>query len=450
MAGFDEAQAYLNGLGIDKMKSLTPSLHRMQAICEALNHPELSIPTIHITGTNGKTSTARIASALLAATGLTVGTYTSPHLESVRERLALNGEAIGEDAFGEMFDHLRPYLTLVEGRLGEELSYFEVLTALYFLWAAEAPVDVSVVEVGLGGRWDATNVIPAPVAVITNIGLDHTGLLGTDKVTVAKEKAGIIKPNSIVVTGERAGSVLGVIEDEAAAAGATLSRFDKDYSVTENLVAVGGRYLSILTSVARYEGLFLPLHGSHQGLNAATALESVARFLPAQDLEQDVVAEGFAHIVVPGRLETLGFPTPGAPSGDVDPYAAPENPSVVLDVAHNPDGMSALVSSLLEAFAFERCVFVIGILGDKDYEGMLRELARIPCHAILTEARTVRSVPPDELARACERLGLSHEVIEGVPAAVSSATQAAGPGDLVTITGSHYVVGEARGFLLDN
>jgi dihydrofolate synthase / folylpolyglutamate synthase len=184
--------------------------------------------------------------------------------------------------------------------------------------------------------------------------------------------------------------------------------------------------------------LFLPLHGSHQGLNAATALESVARFLPAQDLEQDVVAEGFAHTSVPGRLETIAHPG----SSDFAP------PSIVLDVAHNPDGMSALVSSLLEAFAFERCVFVVGILGDKDYEGMLRELVRIPCHAVLTEARTVRSVPPDDLAGACERLGLSYEVIEGVPAAVSSATQAAGPGDLVTVTGSHYVVGEARGFLL--
>ena len=178
MVGFAEAEAYLNSLGIDAMKSLKPSLHRIQAICEALDHPELSIPTIHITGTNGKTSTARIASSLLAATGLTVGTYTSPHLQTVRERLALNGEPIAEEAFGEMFDHLRPYITLVEGRLGEKLSYFEILTGLYFLWAAEAPVDASVVEVGLGGRWDATNVVPAPVAVITNVGLDHTGLLG--------------------------------------------------------------------------------------------------------------------------------------------------------------------------------------------------------------------------------------------------------------------------------
>jgi dihydrofolate synthase/folylpolyglutamate synthase len=446
VAGFEEAQAYLNGLGIDAMKSLTPSLHRMQAICEALNHPELSIPTIHITGTNGKTSTARVAASLLAATGLTVGTYTSPHLESVRERLALNGEPISEEAFGEMFDHLRPYLTLVEGRLGEKLSYFEILTALYLLWAAESPVDASVVEVGLGGRWDATNVIPAPVAVITNVGLDHTNLLGTDKATVAKEKAGIIKPNSIVVTGERPGEALTVIEEEAATAGATLSRYDKDFSVTENLVAVGGRYLSMTTSGGAYEGLFLPLHGAHQGVNAATAVESITRFLPAQELEQDVIAEGFAKSVVPGRLETLAFPSrnPGA----IDGSAAPENPSIVLDVAHNPDGMSALVSSLLEAFAFERVVFVIGILGDKDYEGMLREITRIPCHLILTEARTVRSVAPDELALACERLGLSHEVIEGVPAAVSSAAQAAGPGDLVAITGSHYVVGEARGFLL--
>ncbi|MGH2754728.1 MAG: bifunctional folylpolyglutamate synthase/dihydrofolate synthase [Actinomycetota bacterium] len=446
MSGFEEAHAYLNGLGIDAMKSLAPSLHRIQAICEALNHPELSIPTIHITGTNGKTSTARIASALLAATGLTVGTYTSPHLETVRERITLSGEPITEDVFGEMFDHMRPYLTLVEGRLGEKLSYFEVLTALYFLWAAEAPVDISVVEVGLGGRWDATNVVPAPVAVVTNVSFDHTGLLGNDKASIAKEKAGIIKPNATVVTGEAPGEALTVIEAEVAGAGAKLSRADKDFSVTENLIAIGGRYLSISTSAAAYEGLFLPLHGAHQGLNAATALEAVTRFLPAQDLEQEVVAEGFAKSVVPGRLEPLTFPSRN-PS-DIPDIPAPETPSVVLDVAHNPDGMSALVSSLWEAFAFERVIFVVGILRDKDHEGMLREISRVPSHLVLTEARSVRSVPPQELADACERLGLSHEVIEGVPAAVSSTMQGAGPDDLVTITGSHYVVGEARSFLL--
>jgi dihydrofolate synthase/folylpolyglutamate synthase len=431
---FEEAQVYLDSLGIDAMKSLTPSLTRIQALCEALNNPELAVPAIHITGTNGKTSTARIATSLLTATGLTVGTYTSPHLQTVRERIALNGLPISEDAFGEMFDHMRPYLTLVEGRLGEKLSYFEVLTALFFLWAAEAPVDVAVIEVGLGGRWDATNVVPAPVGVLTNIGFDHTELLGEDRLAIAAEKSGIIKPNSILVTAERSPDVLQVVRDEAARAGATLSAIEKDFSVTENVVAVGGRFLSVSTTSALYEELFLPLHGAHQGVNAATALEAVTRFLPAQQLDAEVVAEGFTRTTAPGRLESVG---------QLTDLALP----LMLDVAHNPPSVSALVSSLIEGFAFESVIFVIGVLKDKDFAGMLGEMARVPCSLIFTEARTARAAEAEELGRAADSLGLGFKVIEGVPAAVSTAVQSAGPDELICITGSHYVVGEARTYL---
>ncbi|HEU4480309.1 MAG TPA: folylpolyglutamate synthase/dihydrofolate synthase family protein [Actinomycetota bacterium] len=432
--GFDEAQAYLDSLGIDAMKDRGPSLHRIEVLCTALDHPERAAPAIHITGTNGKTSTARIVTSLLAATGLTVGTYTSPHLQTIRERIALSGDPITEESFGEMFDHLRPYLTLVEGRLGETLTYFEVLTALFFLWAAETPVDVMVVEVGLGGRWDATNVITAPVAVITNIGFDHTQLLGTDKAQIAREKAGIIKPSAVVVTGERTPGILEVIREEAEPLEAQVEVLERDFSVTENVVAVGGRYLSMTTSSRSYEDVFLPLHGSHQGVNAAIALEAVTRFLPSQELAQELVAEGFAATYAPGRLETVV-----QPSGS--------GPSVVVDVAHNPDGVSALVRSLVETFAFDRVVFVIGILADKDYEGMLAELARIPCSLVVTEASSVRSVPPEELLKVAEALGLQAEIVEGVPAAVGKAMQGALPGELVCVTGSHYVVGEARDFL---
>lgn len=432
---FEEAEAHLDSLGIDAMRSLAPSLRRIEAICDALDHPERSIPAIHVTGTNGKTSTARVAASLLTATGLSVGTYTSPHLETIRERIARDGEPISQAEFGDVFDHLKPYVEVVEKQLDERLSYFETLTAMFFLWAAEAPVEAIVVEVGLGGRWDATNVVPGRVAVITNVGLDHTGLLGMERTTIAKEKAGIIKPGTDVVTAELDRAVFSVIEQEATANGAVVGRLGHEFRVTDNRTAFGGRYLSVSTSAREYEALFLPLHGSHQGVNAATALEAVVRFVPEGSLGDDVVAEGIGAARAPGRLEVLRSDESGGPT-------------VVLDVAHNPDGMAALVSSLLEEFAFDRTIFVIGILQDKDYRGMLAQLARVPNTIIATEAKSMRSVPPSELGAACHDAGLECDVIGDATAAVSTAIQTADPGDLVCVTGSHYVVGEVRGFLL--
>lgn len=431
---FKEAEAYLETLGIDAMKSMSPTLHRIEALCEALDHPERQIPAIHITGTNGKTSTAHIATSLLAATGLSVGTYTSPHLENVNERIALSGAPIEREVFAETFDHLRPYLSHVEDQLGERLTYFEVMTALFYLWAAEAPVDALVVEVGLGGRWDATNVIDAPVSIITNIGLDHTSMLGEDRTTIAGEKAGIIKGGARVVTGERTPDVLAVFEEEAAKVEASLYRLGPDIEVVENQVAFGGRYLSLRTTGGTFDGVFLPLHGAHQGVNAALALEAVGGFLPAQELSPDVVTEGFAAVRVPGRVETAV-------------QATESSAPVVLDVAHNPEGVSALVSTLIEAFAFERVIFVIGILSDKDHIGILTELARVPSALILTEPSSARARSKDELAVSSEALGLEYQIADGVPAAVTSAMRLANAGDLVCVTGSHYVVGDARTFL---
>lgn len=430
--GFQEAQSYLDSLGIDAMKAKTPSLARIEALCDALNHPELAVPAIHVTGTNGKTSTARIISSILAASGLTVGTYTSPHLQKVTERITRDGEPISEDEFGEIFDHLMPYVQHVEARLGEGLTYFEILTAMYFLWAAEAPVDASVIEVGLGGRWDATNVIAAPVAVITNIALDHTGMLGADRATIAKEKAGIIKSRAVVITSERHGEAATVIGSEAEAQGARLRILGQDFDLLANTIAVGGRYLSFASNEMSYEGLFLPLHGSHQGENAALAIDAAASFIPAKQIEQEVVAEGLARSAVPGRLEAI------EPRSDA---------RVVLDVAHNPDGMSACISSLVESFAFEKVTFVVGILADKDLEGMLRELARIPCRIVPTQAKSARSFSVTEIATVAEALALEHHAVEDVPEAVSFATGRADDTEIVCVTGSHYVVGEARSFL---
>ncbi|HEV2757884.1 MAG TPA: folylpolyglutamate synthase/dihydrofolate synthase family protein [Actinomycetota bacterium] len=425
---YADAAAHLDALGIDAMKSLAPSLHRIEALCDALDNPQRQIPAIHVTGTNGKTSTARIAASLLAATGLSVGTYTSPHLQSVRERIALNGEPLGEDEFGDVFAHLAPYLDAVEKRLDEKLTFFEVMTGMFFLWAVEAPVDAVVVEVGLGGRWDATNVVPASVAVLTNVGLDHTALLGSDRRTIAREKAGIIKHDSFVVTGERDPAILELIAAEADGMLASVAALGHEFQVRDNSVALGGRFLEIETSARLYEGLFLPLHGAHQGVNAATALEAVTRFLPGQVLGEEVVAQGFAETKAPGRMETVE--------------------GVLLDVAHNPDGMAALVGSIAASFDFVEGVFVAGILADKDYRGMLQEMARISPRMVFTRASNVRSVDPEELVATATGLGLTEvAAADGVVDALEVARELAGEA-LVCVTGSHYVVGEAREHLL--
>ena len=432
---WEEASAYLAGLGVDAMRSRSPSLHRIEALCEALDHPERAAPALHVTGTNGKSSTAVIVTHILAAADLSVGTFTSPHLESVRERLALNGAPISQEDFGDVFEHIAPYLEMVGDRLGERLSYFEVLTGMFFLWAAEAPVDAIVVEVGLGGRFDATNVVPAGVAVITHVGLDHTDLLGDDRATIAREKAGIVKPGAAAVTAERAPDVLSVLEDIARDQGAELSVAGRDFELVDDRVALGGRWLSVRTSNAAYEDLWLPLHGPHQSMHAATALEAAGRFLPAHALEHELVAKGLSEVRVPGRLE------PVAPVDQGDPL-------VVLDVAHNPDGISALVGSLVGAFAFERATVVLGALSDKDYAGMLAELVRIPCTVVATAAATARAVAPEELRASAARLGLPCEVVAGIADAVSFAVRTTAAHDIVVVTGSHYVVGPARTHLL--
>jgi dihydrofolate synthase/folylpolyglutamate synthase len=429
--GFAEASAHLEALGIDAMKSMAPSLHRIEALLSVLDDPEKKIPAIHITGTNGKTSVARITTSLLVAAGLKVGTYTSPHLGSMTERIALNGEPISEEAFGEAFDHLAPYLSMIEERLGEKLTYFEVMTALFFLWATEAPVEAVVVEVGLGGLWDATNVLDAPVCVITNIGLDHTELLG-DRASIAKEKSGIIKADSIVVTAERDPEMLAIITGAATDPG-DVSVLSRDFEVIENKVALGGRYLSLSARGRNYDGLFLALHGAHQGVNAACALQAALSFLPSAHFEHSVIADGFAAVTSPGRLETVKTERP-VPT--------------VLDVAHNPDGISALVFSLSEAFAFERVVFVVGILRDKDYKGMIAELTRVPSAIVFTQPRFARSASVETLEAAADELGSPSATAPTVEEALALAYSEAGERDLVCVTGSHYVVGEARGHLL--
>ncbi len=431
--GFEEARSHLEGLGVDAMKAMSPSTHRIEALLELLDHPEDSLPALHITGTNGKTSTARIAAAVLAATGLKVGTFTSPHLQSVTERITFGGVALTESEFGEVYDHIAPYVQVVEKELGEQITYFELLTGIFFLWASDA-ADVVVVEVGLGGRWDATNTTDGKVAVVTNIGLDHVELLGGDRETIAKEKSGIIKQHSVAITGELDPNILAIIKEQADSVGAPLAVLERDFSVLDNQIAVGGRFVSLRTSNRDYQELFLPLHGAHQAVNAAVALEAVTSMFPDQSLETDVVEEGFSSVKVPGRLEAI--------------HANDDGPTLVLDVAHNPDGMSALVTSLIEEFAFDSVTFVVGTLEDKDHVGMLTEIARVGGDVIVTTAASVRSTDPKVLRDTAEELGLSCTVVADVAGAVESALVGSETTQLVCITGSHYVVGEARTHIL--
>lgn len=428
-----QATEYLEALGVDAMKALKPSLHRIEALCESLDHPERRIPAIHIAGTNGKTSTARIATSLLSAAGLSVGTFTSPHLSSVRERITHDGLPISPGEFGEVFDHLYPYLELVEGRLGEKLSYFEVLTAMFFLWAVEAPVDAAVIEVGLGGRWDATNVVPAPCGVLTAVSLDHTDLLGTDLAGIAREKSGIAKRDAAFVCGERDPALQDVVQQETQSAGAVAALIGRDFDVIDSTVAVDGRAVSVRTSTTRYEDLFLPLHGSHQAVNAAVALEAVSVFLPARELDAALVQEGFGAVSVPGRMESLRAGTA----------------RVVLDVAHNPDGMQSLVNALGESFAYEEVIGVVGFLREKDFRGMLSELATVTRRLVVTEPATPRARPVEEVERAAVEEGFDVIAVTPCVAAVRAALEMAGPHDIVAVTGSHYVVGEARTHLLE-
>lgn len=427
---YTEAVAHLDALGVDAMKSMSPSLDRMKALCEAMGNPQHQFPSIHITGTNGKTSVARIVTSLLQELGLTVGTFTSPHLQTVRERIALGVEPITEAIFGDAFEHLKPFLDHVENQLGEPLTYFEVLAGTFFLWASDQPVDVAVVEVGLGGSWDATNVMDGSIAVLTNVDLDHMSMLGEDRLTIAKEKVGIIKDGSIVVTGERSIDVLQAIAEAADAAKAPLSVLDRDFGLIENRVAVDGRLISVRTNARDYDDVFLPLHGAHQGFNAAVALEAVTSFLPEESLEDEVVSAGLANARVPGRMERIK--------------------RVLFDVAHNPSGMSAFVTSIQEDLAPDEAIFVAGFLSDKDYAGMLREIARTPCHRLIaTRPKTPRAVDPKDVQTFAQEFGIECSIEESVGGALEAAVAEAGK-RLVCVSGSHYVVGEAREYWLQH
>jgi dihydrofolate synthase/folylpolyglutamate synthase len=398
---------------------------------------------VHLTGTNGKTTTARMIDELLRATGLRVGRFTSPHLASITERIVIDGEPVPDRTFVEAYRELAPYLELVDGQFDVKLSFFEVMVALAYAMFADTPVDVAVVEVGLGGRWDATNVLDADVAVITPIDLDHTRYLGNDVATIAAEKAGIIKPDALAILAAQPAEAATELLRRAAEVGATVAREALEFGVIERRVAVGGQFLTLQGLGGVYDEVFLPLHGAHQAQNAVCALAAVEAFFGAGGesgaLDLETVRGAFAAVRSPGRLE-----------------AVRSAPTILLDAAHNPAGLTATLEAVAEAFQFRRLVAVLAVMGDKDIAGMLELLEPAVDELVVTQNASVRGLSVDELAAAAtslfgpDRVTVETRLDDAIEAAVRLAEETGDDilgGTGVLITGSVVTVGEARTLL---
>jgi len=404
---------------------MAPDLDRMRALSELLDHPERTYPSIHITGTNGKTTTAFVATALLRAAGLTVGTYTSPHLHSVRERIAYDGASIGENDFAEALTYLEPFLSQVD-TLGTRVTYFETLTMLAEVWFAERAVDVAVVEVGMGGEWDATNLVDGRVAVVTEVALDHPEL-GATPVEVAREKTGIIKEGTICVTGERSSEVLEVIEERCRVVGATLRRAGNEFALEGRSLAFGGQALDLRIGDRRYDEVLVPVFGERMAIDALLGVAAVAAFLGDRELDDDVLREAMAHVRSPGRVEVVR-----------------RRPLVIADGAHNPDAARALRAAVEESFTWRRLVLVLGMLADKDIAGVVGTLVPIADDVIATTPRSPRAAPVEQLAKEIQAAGAMTRVAVTVEGALAHAIELTNEEDCVLVTGSFYTVAEAR------
>ncbi len=402
-----------------------PSLDRISKVAELLDHPQLAYPSIHVTGTNGKTTTARMVASLACGHGISTGTFISPHLESVTERLSLCGQEISEDEFAEEYERLLPYLEQGDG-VDRRVTYFEALTALAYIWFADKPVGLGVFEVGMGGAWDATNLVRGEVSVLCPIGLDHREL-GATVAEVATEKAGIVKPGMICVLREQRPEALEVIERRGAEMGATILREDEAFAVRRRSQAVAGQLLEIQGVHAAYSEIFVPLFGEATARNAAASIAACEAFLD-RALDEGTVRASLRDVTSPGRLEV-----------------AARRPLVVLDGAHNPDAMAELAVTLSEAFRWERLHLVLAMFGDKDVEGALRFLGPLVDRAYLAPNTSPRSAAPERLARALADAGVANARMHGTVAdAVADARASAGERDLILVTGSFYTVGDAR------
>lgn len=475
--------------------SIEPSLDRIRELTGLLGDPQHSYPVIHITGTNGKTSTARMTQTLLRARGLRTGLFTSPHLVSMRERICVDGEPLSAERFVEIYDEIEPYTELVDKNQPVRLSFFEVLVGMAFAAFADAPVDVAVIEVGMGGTWDNTNVADGAVAVITPISIDHAEYLGDTVAEIASDKAGIIKPGAVAVLGQQPVEAATELLRRAAEVGATVAREGIEFGVISRELAVGGQHLAIKGLLGEYHDLYLPLFGAHQAANAACALAAVEAFSGgagspdglSEDslsgmaglggpggqagqagqagsgaggilrgtmaLDADLVAEAFATMASPGRMEIVR-----------------RSPVVLVDAAHNPAGMAATAAALSESFGPAEVIAVLAVSADKDVAGILDELEPAAAAVVVTSNSSSRSMDAADLAEfarpvfGSDRVHVAERLDDAIEIAVGLADEAAAaiggplagllPGDedlgaaaagtLVLITGSVVTVGDAR------
>ena len=423
---------------------MAPRLDAVAAAVAALGDPHRSAPVVHVTGTNGKTSTARMIESLLLAHDLRVGRYTSPHLERVTERISIDGEPVPDETFVRIYSEIAPYLELVDSKLEADgaprLTYFETLTVLAFAVFADEPVDVMVLEVGIGGTWDATNVADAAVSVVTPIGLDHTTMLGDTVGQIAREKAGIIKPQGFLVSAAQQPEAAQVLLDRARELGDPFRFEGVEFAVTGRSTAVGGQVITVQGLAGEYPDLMLPLFGAHQAQNAAVAVAAVEAFVGGGEkpLNPELVATGLGAVSSPGRLEL-----------------ARKAPPVILDAAHNPHGLLASAAAVREAFTFTKLNMVVGVLRDKDAAEMMRVLAdeyhEFELELWCTRSQSPRAVAPEELAEIAEDMGFDEDAVhvsERLDDACAAAIQDAAAREqfdgAVLVTGSITVVGEAR------
>jgi folylpolyglutamate synthase/dihydrofolate synthase len=442
---------------------ISPTLDRIAALVSLLGDPHQTYPVVHVTGTNGKTSTTRMIETLLRERGLRTGRFTSPHLVSMRERIAVDGEPLPADRFIELYDEIKPYVQLVDDQQPAPMSFFEVLTGMMFAAFADAPVDVAVIEVGLGGRWDATNVADGAVAVITPVAMDHMQWLGDTIEEIATEKAGIIKPGAVAVLAQQQVEAAEVLLERVSRVGATVAREGFEFGVLNRELALGGQQLTLQGLRGTYDDIFLPLFGAHQAANAAVALAAVEAFAgvpvtePVGDdgssitlgpglsdragLDPDLVRAGFAKVSSPGRLDILR-----------------RSPTVIADAAHNPAGMAVTIQALTESFSFDQIIGVVAVPEDKDVAGLLEELEPALSDIVVTTNSSPRSMPAAELAelaieifgedrvRVAERLDDAIDLAASIADVFDAEAVARGlpGGAAVLVTGSVVTAGDAQ------
>jgi dihydrofolate synthase / folylpolyglutamate synthase len=420
-----------------------PSLDRIADLCTFLGDPQHSWRTVHVTGTNGKSSTTRMVEALLREHGLRTGLFTSPDLGDLRDRIAVDGERLDRERFADAYAEILPYVRMVDERAAAAgqppLSFFELLVALAYAAFADAPVQVAAIEVGMGGGWDATNVANGDVAVVTPVALDHQEYLGGNLVDIAAEKAGIVKEGSTLVTARQTPVVEEILLSRAREVGARVLREDVDFGVVSRDQAVGGQLLTLHGPHGPIDEIFLPLHGEHQARNAACALVAAENLLTEgqSPLDPQTVREAFATVVSPGRLETVRV-----------------RPTVLVDAAHNPAGAEALAAAVRESFAFTRLVGVVAVFGDKDAEGILSELEPVLNEIVVTSTFSPRCLDPQDLGALAEevfgqeRVHIAPDFVQALDLALGRAEEGGLIGGGVLVTGSVSAAGQARRLLL--